>query len=125
MIHLITTRSRALKTNHDPYFGLVKRQHFQFKSSATFRVTAVITMFAAIFIHEVGATFGAFLLLDGSAVRDIAAEGACDTIFPSVDVIFFNVKVLNKSNNVSYWHSMAQHAGDKFRIVPVFLIKGA
>ena len=93
------------------------------KSASAFGVSAVVAVLAAVFIDEVGAACRAFLLLYFCAVLDVAFQCAGDAVLPCVDVVFIDVQVLHQSDDVLYRHSVAKHAGDEFRIVPVFLVE--
>ena len=74
-------------------------------------MAAVGAEHAAVLIDDaVLSALRAYLADDFGAVRHILLQGAGDAVLPGVDVVFFNVQVLDELDDILYGHAMAQNA---------------
>lgn len=78
---------------------------------AALGVPAVGAEHASVLIDDgVLSTFWADLADDFGAVRNVFLQSADDAVFPSVDVVFLDVQVLNEFDDVLDGHSVTEDA---------------
>ena len=52
-------------------------------------------------------------------------QGANHPIFPGVDVILIGIEAFDQVDHLLDGHTQAEHAGDQFGVVPIFLVEAA